>query len=584
MSDGRLPVPRRWIRWSIVTVVTLLVLATGWVVIRGFSAASELQGVATSTSQLRTSIAEQNLARAELVAPRIAQHAASARDLTSDPIWRGFEFVPWVGQNFTAMREIAEIADSIATDAVTPLLGIAGDVDLAGLGVSGASIDYSPLAAAEEPLAAASATLAAAEIRAQQIDAGAALTPFADAVRDMRDVVTKTATAVGAIHGASVVLPTMLGGDTPRNYLVVMQDNAELRSSGGIVRSLTLLHAEGGKITIVQQASTRDFPGLESPLPLSESTIALFGDRPGVAVQDITSIPDFTEAGPILALRWQQRFGQSIDGVIAIDAVVAKYLTDATGEVSFGPFTADADSILPILLSEMYTSVTDPNQSNDVFVQAANAVLVASLSSTQPQKIIGALSASADEDRIRVWSAHPEEQRLLAASSLGGALPVDGERGANVGVLFNDATGGKMDFHTAAAISTAVGECRGERATQVQVTWTNDAPQDAAETLPESVTGGGGEIDPGDVRTLVAVYGPEGATLRSTDRDGDEAEDAQTTTLGTREIVQLDVLLAPGESTTITVSFAGTAERVTRVQHTPMIEEPETTTGDLDCS
>lgn len=564
--------------------MTLLVLATGWVVIRGFSAASELQGVATSTSQLRTSIAEQNLARAELVAPRIAQHAASARDLTSDPIWRGFEFVPWLGQNFTAMREIAEIADSVATDAVTPLLGIAGDVDLAGLGVSGASIDYSPLAAAEEPLAAASATLAAAEIRAQQIDAGAALTPFADAVRDMRDVVTKTATAVGAIHGASVLLPTMLGGDTPRNYLVVMQDNAELRSSGGIVRSLTLLHAEGGKITIVQQASTRDFPGLESPLPLSESTIALFGDRPGVAVQDITSIPDFTEAGPILALRWQQRFGQSVDGVIAIDAVVAKYLIDATGEVSFGPFTADADSILPILLSEMYTSVTDPNQSDDVFVQAANAVLVASLSSTQPQKIIGALSASADEDRIRVWSAHPEEQRLLAASSLGGALPVDGERGASVGVLFNDATGGKMDFHTAAAISTAVGECRGERATQVQVTWTNDAPQDAAETLPESVTGGGGEIDPGDVRTLIAVYGPEGATLRSTDRDGDEAEDAQTTTLGTREIVQLDVLLAPGESTTITVSFAGTAERVTRVQHTPMIEEPETMTGDLDCS
>ncbi|MES2866342.1 MAG: hypothetical protein V4703_06230, partial [Actinomycetota bacterium] len=168
-------------------------------------------------------------------------------------------------------------------------------------------------------------------------------------------------------------------------------------------------------------------------------------------------------------------------------------------------------------------------------------------------------------------------------SSLGGALPVDGERGANVGVLFNDTTGGKMDFHTAAAISTAVGECRGERTTQVQVTWTNDAPQDAAGTLPESVTGGGVEIDAGDIRTLVAVYGPEGATLRSTDRDGDAAEDAQITTLGTREIVQLDVLLAPGESTTITVSFAGAAERVTRVQNTPMIEEPETTTGDLDC-
>lgn len=565
--------------------MTFLVLAIGWVVIRGFSAVSEMQNVANSASQMRASIAEGDLARAELAAPRIAQHAAGAHELTSDPIWRGFEFVPWLGANFTAMREVAEIADSIATDAVTPVLEIADDIDLASFGFTGATIDLTPLAEVEEPLATASATLSAAETQALQIDAGSALPPLADAVHEMRDVVTEAATVVGAFHGASVLLPPMLGADGPRTYVVAMQNNAELRSSGGIIGSLALLRAENGTISIVQQASTRDFPTLEEPLPLSDSTVALFEDRPGRYVQNITSIPDFTEAGATLALRWEQQFGQSIDGVIAIDAVVAKHLVKATGGVSFGAFTANADSILPILLSEIYASVPDPAQQDAVFAQAANVLFAAALRDAEPQKLLGALAASAEEDRIRIWSAHPEEEELLTASTLGGALPVDGERGPYVGVLVNDATGGKMDFYSSAAISTAVGVCRGEPTTQVRVTWTNDAPSDAAETLPEYVTGGGWyDVEPGDVRTLIAVYGPEGATLRSAERDGEE-EGVQTTTLGTRSIVQHDVLLAPGESTTITVSFTGTGagERLTRVQHTPMIDIPETTRAEFSC-
>lgn len=585
VSDGRLPVQRRWIRWLISAVAVFLLFAVGWVLVRGVSAVSELQSVARSTSQMRTSIANGELERAALVAPRIAQHAATAHDLTSDPIWRGFEFIPWLGADFTAMREIAEIADSIASDAVAPVLEITSEIDLATFGLAGSTVNLAPLSDIQAPLASADATLSAAETRAQQIDTDAMLTPLADAVREMRDVVTEAATVVGAYHGASMLLLTMLGGDGPRDYVLVTQNNAELRSHGGVVDSVALLHVERGTITISPGASTRDFPALETPLPLSDSTIALFEDRPGRVLQDVTSIPDFAEVGATLALRWQQRSGQSVDGVIAIDAVVAQHLLDVTGNVSFGPFTADADSILSILLSEIYTSIPGTDQQDDAFGQASNAVLSAALSAAEPQNLIGALAAAAGENHIRIWSAHPDEQDLLAASSLGGALPVDGERGPYIGVLFNDATGGKMDFYTAASISTAVGVCHGEPTTQVRVTWTNDAPMDAAEALPESVTGGGlFGVDPGDVRTLIAIYGPEGATLGGIDRDS-EGEGLRTTMLGTREVVQHDVLLAPGESTTITVSFTGpgAGDRLTRVQHTPMIDTPETTRIDLSC-
>lgn len=586
MSDGRLPVRRRWVGWTIGVLLALLVIALGWVTVRGIGAVNDLQQVAEESSHLKTAIAAADITGAEPIAERIAHHAQSAHDLTSDPIWQAFGVVPWIGPNFRAVSEVAEIADDVAQKALTPMLDVAEEFDLSGLGFSGGAIDLEPFAAIEAPLGEASAALTAAQLQAQHIDEDATVGPLADAVREMRTTVTQAANAVGALHGAAVLLPTMLGGEGPRNYVLAMQNNAELRSSGGIIGSSALLHAENGKITLQQQASTPDFPALDTPLPVSDSTVALFEDRPGRFMQNITSIPDFSEAGPTIAARWEGRFGGTVDGVIAVDTVVAANLMKATGDLSFGSFTATPDTIVSILLSEIYATIPDPRVQDEVFAQAASALFGAALSGGEPKALIGALSESADEHRIRIWSAHEDEQKVLAASTLGGTIPEDSSDATYVGVLVNDSTGGKMDYYTRASISTAIGTCEGEPTTQLRVTWTNDAPADAATTLPEYVTANGWYGVPvGSVRTLIALYGPEGATPSHIDRDGEE-DGVQTTVLDGRAVVQHEVLLAPGESTTITIEFQGTGagERLTQVLHTPMIDTPKTTRENLTCA
>jgi len=586
VSDGRLPVRRRWIGWTIGILLTVLVVSLGWVAVRGIGAVSDLQQVAKSASQLKSAIGSGDLESAAPIAERIAHHARSAHELTSDPIWQAFGILPWIGPNFHAVSEVADIADDVATDALTPMLDAADGFDLASLGFNGGAIDLAPFAAIEAPLGEADDALSDAESRARKIDADATLPPLADAVREMRSTVSQAATAVGALHGASVLLPSMLGGEGPRNYVLAMQNNAELRSSGGIVGSVALLHAENGQVTLVQQAGTPDFPALDVGLPVSDSTLALFEDRPGRYLQNITSIPDFSEAAPLLATRWQQRFGQQIDGVIAVDTIVAANLMSTTGDLTFGPFTATADTIVSILLSEIYAAVPDPIVQDAVFAQAASGLFGAALGSGDPRALVAALAKSADQDRIRIWSAHEDEQSLLAASSLGGTIPTDGEDATYVGVLLNDSTGGKMDFYARASIETSVGTCQGQPTTQVRVTWTNTVAADVVPTLTDYVTGGGNfDVPIGSTSTLIAVYGPEGSTPSHTDRDGAE-EGVQTATLGDRAVVQHEVLLAPGESSTITVEFQGTGsgERLTEVQHTPLIDTPKTTRGKLTCA
>lgn len=588
MSDGRLPARRRWIGWTIGIFLTILVVALGWVGIRGIGAVNDLQQVAKGASQLKAAIGDGALDDAQPIAERIAHHARSAHDLTSDPVWTAFGFVPWIGPNFRAVGDVADIADDVASDALTPLLDVADGFDLTAIQFSGGTVDLAPFAEIEPPLGKASAALSDAQSRTQRIDADATLPPLADAVRQMRSTVTQASTAIGALHGASVLLPSMLGGDGPRNYVLAMQNNAELRSSGGIIGSIALLHAENGTVTLVQQASTQDFPPLDVGLPTSESTQALFEDRPGRYLQNITSIPDFSEAAPTIAARWQGRFGGEIDGVIAVDSIVAAHLMKSTGDLTFGPFTATPDTIVSILLSEIYAAVPDPAAQDTVFAQAASALFGAALSGGDSTALIGALSQSADERRIRIWSAHPDEQSVLAASTLGATLPTDDEDATHVGVLMNDGTGGKMDYYTRAEIDTAIGTCAGERTTQVRVTWTSTAPADAATSLPTYVTANGFYdfgVPAGSVRTLIAVYGPEGATPSHIDRDGSE-EGVQTATLGDRSVVQHEVTLAPGESTTITVEFRGTGagERLTEVDHTPLVEAPKMTRSELKCA
>lgn len=563
----------------------LLLFAVGWVAVRGVAAASELQNVKSSSSQLRSAIADGDIERAELIAPRITGHTGQARDLTSDVVWRGFEFIPWLGANFTAVREVAEIADDVAADAVIPVLDVARSIDLGGLGLSESGLDLTPFAALQAPLAAADEVLSAADARALRIDADAVLPPLADAVREMSDVVTEAATIVGALHGASVLLPPMLGSDAPRTYVIAMQNNAELRSEGGIIGSLALIRAEGGRINVIRQASTADLTRLDDPLPVAESIVALFGEGPGRHLQNITSIPDFTEAGPLIAQRWEQQFDQPVDGVVAVDAVVAAHLLGPAGTITFGPFTADADTIVPVLLSEVYATISDPIEQDAVFAQAANALLSVALSGNDPKQLISSLAAAAGENRVRIWSAHEEEQTMLAASTLGGALPTDGKRGPYVGVLLNDNTGAKMDFYTRAEISTAVGICHGEPTTQVRVIWTSDAPLDAEQSLPPYVTGNGVfGVHAGNVRTLIAIYGPEGATIESVDGGGSDGG-MQTALLGTRSVIQHEVLLSPGESASIAVTFVGegAGDHRTHLQHTPMIEAPDTTRTELTC-
>ena len=134
--------------------------------------------------------------------------------------------------------------------------------------------------------------------------------------------------------------------------------------------------------------------------------------------------PDFPRSAQLLAARWAQDMGQTVDGVIAADPVGARYVLEATGPVTEpGGSTITAADVLQVLLRDAYRDIADPATA-DAFYAGVAASIFRAVGAGQgdQQGLVTALARAGSEGRIRLWSAHPDEQETLARTTIGAAF------------------------------------------------------------------------------------------------------------------------------------------------------------------
>ena len=576
--------------WCTLGALLLLVIATAWVGVRGYLAKGELESAVPLTSTIQEQLLAADGAAATESVTALQEHSSAAASLTSDPIWRAFEVLPWLGANLTAVREVAGVVDDVAQDAVGPLTEVAATIDLEAFKPVDGAIDVQPITAAQPQVNAAASALNAASARVNAIDTDGVLGVVAAATLELQDTVTTTATSLDALNRAVTLLPAMLGIDEPRNYILMFQNPAELRATGGIPGALALIHTNGGRIELTEQASSADFPRYPEPvLPLSDETRGIYGDITGQFIQDVTLTPNFPLSGALAAEMWRLQFGLDVDGVISLDPVTLSYLLSATGPITLA--TGDvltSENAVQLLLTDVYERYERPAEQDLFFAAAASSVFEAvSGGDADPVQLIGALARAGEEHRTLVYNVRDDEQSVLADTTIAGGLPVSTENEKRFGVYLNDGTGSKMDTYLDVGLAVGQATCRNDLRPEyaVDVTLTNTAPADAATSLPRYTTGGGDfGVPAGNIKTLLSVYGsPEMLNLGLT-RDGKTipyhpAMDANY------PVSTLDVELAPGESAVVrflwlgSQPFSGNLE----IQNTPIIHLPETEALDYSC-
>lgn len=361
----------------------------------------------------------------------------------------------------------------------------------------------------------------------------------------------------------------MLGADVSKNYLLMIQNNAEARASGGIPGALTVVTFDHGKLSLGTQKSAGDL-GIMSPnIPVDQHQQQIYSSRLGKYMQDVNLTPDFPTAAATAQAMWGRKTGQQVDGVISIDPVMLSYILQITGPVVVSgpeldtaraaglPTELTGSNVVSTLLSDVYAKIPNPKLQDAYFAGVAKEVFAALSSGKGEAKgLIAGISRGAEEGRVLVWSADSSEQAKISKYPLSGSISGPSVSPAQFGIYFNDGTGAKMDYYVRRKIQI-IKECPadGYEQIKVRVTSTNTAPADAAKSLPAYVTGDGAfGVPPGLVQTNIVAYGPVQANVESAAVDGQKTPFAPYIHAN-RPVGVIAQQLAPGETKIVEFTF-----------------------------
>lgn len=568
---------RRIRRRSLAAGLVLLgvaLLAVGWVAIRGWQAKGHLEASAGLVVQLQRQVEAGDTARAGRTLPLLQEETAAARRTTHDPVWRAGRHLPWVGDDLAAATTVAGAMDDLADDGLPAVLGVVDTLDPSALAPRSGRVDLAPVRAAAPRLVAADASVREARDAVAAIDTGGLFPQVRAPVVRLRDELIRVSRTTGTAARAGSLVPPLLGADGPRTYLVVFQNLAEVRATGGLFGAYAVIRADGGTVRLVEQGTAAaDLRVFEKPvLPLDAAQRALYTDRIGTYPGDVNFSPHFPTAAVLAREMYHRRTGRTVDGVVATDPVALSYLLAGTGPVRLPDGgTLTAGNAVRVLLSDAYAGDRDDAATDRFFAGAARATFDALAQGRgDPRRALTGLVRAAGERRLLVWSARPGEQAQLAGTVLGGTLRErDGARPA-VGVFLNDGTGAKLGYYLRRSVVLTPGPCRadGRREMRLRVTLTSTAPRSG---LSPSVLGLSLGVPRYTVRTNVLVFSPTGGGVLDVRRAGRAVPVGGGSERG-RTVGVVTVDLAPGATQVLDVRVvSGLLPDAGRTQVRPVV-------------
>jgi hypothetical protein len=540
------------LRWVLVIVVVAAVALVAWTGHQALKAKDSLELVAADFTTLSHQLTTGDQAGARTTLAAAQHHARDARDNTTGPGWWLTSRIPGVGPNVVAVRTVADVTDQLSTQVLPDVVNATAALRPERLRPAGGHVDLGPIRAVAPRVVRASQRLRQQDRRVADISDAGLAPQIARPVRLLQTKLSDASALADRASRAVQLLPGMLGADGSRTYLLLMQNNAELRSTGGIPGSFATVVADHGTVTLGQQGDATTIGEFaEPPVRLTSAEHNLFGDQMGVFPQDVNFTPDFPRAARIAQAMWNARGGSHVDGVIATDPVALSYLLRGTGSVPLpGGGRLTADNAVRQLLSTVYAEVANPPEQN-VYFNAVAATVFHAVASGQgsPKGVLDNLVTATDQRRLLLWSEHPAEEALLAPTRLGGVLPRTATDSPDVGVFLNNGGGNKLDYFLDYRTDVQSRRCQaGRQYVTVTLHLASSVPHDNA-SLPRYVAHNVVGIARGTIRETLYVYAPVDGWF--TDADGGSRADLTTMAHDGRTLVTETVDVLPGQRRTL---------------------------------
>ncbi|WP_454778478.1 DUF4012 domain-containing protein [Georgenia muralis] len=495
----------------------------------------------------------------EEFAASLRENARDAREATHGPHWKVAGRLPWIGDDIRAVQTATDVSDRLVVNALGDLVEVAAVFDPAQLAPIGGRVQLEKLRSVAVYAQSANDEVRAAQAALSNIDRGSLLAQVDKQVAVLGDRLADLSTLTTSVARAAQLLPPMLGVDGPRDYLLMVQNNAEPRALGGLPGSYVHLRTDDGEISLLESMPAVEVGAASKPvMSLTRAERGLYGTQIGRYPGNVTSTPDFPRAAQLAREFWRVKTGLEVDGVLSVDPVALGVVLGATGpvEVSTGA-QLTAENASRILLNQVYRDIAAPESQDAFFASAATAVFDALVSrALNPTEVLYALDEVADEGRLMVWSSVPVEQELLRNTVLSGELRGQVDGSPLVGIFVHDTSGAKIAYYQhvdAEVVATGLGP-DGSQLLAVTVQVSSQVPSNV-KSLPPLLTGGGNVVPVGNIRSQISVYAPtDGRILDASSTD--PKSNYQGHIHNGLMVGTYVVTLEPGQSTTFTYAIA----------------------------
>jgi hypothetical protein len=522
---------------------------------QALKAKTALERTASDFDTLRAQLAsgDQDGARATLA--QAQRNAAEAEDNAHGIGWWMSSRLPQLGPNVRAIQVITGVADRLTHDVLPGVISASSTLAPQNQRPVDGRIALAPIRAGAPAVMRASAQLSSEADRVDAIDSEALAPQIGQSVSQLQEKLARADNLADRAARAMRLLPAMLGADGERRYLFMFQNNAEIRSTGGIPGALAVITAKDGRLTLGRQGDAGSIGRFDRPpTPLTPAERRLFGRDLGVFPQDVTITPDFPRSATLMSGMWSARHHKPVDGVVSVDPVALSYLLRGTGPVRLPDgHRLTAANAVDLLLRQVYVEIADTTQQNDFFNAAAKQVFEATTSGAgRPRAVLTNLARGASERRILLWSSREEEQRVLAPTAIAGRLPTRATTTPEVGLYLNAARAYKLDYYLDYRASVESIDCQDSRQhLRLRVRMHSRVPADVS-SLPSYVAPPVQLFGRGAIVSTMFFVAPVGGTPTAYAVDG-RSEKFDTQKLSGRVVFARSVALAPGQTRTVTI-------------------------------
>jgi hypothetical protein len=379
---------------------------------------------------------------------RVTALTENATQIVRGDLWTQAAKLPGIGVNVTAIRKATEATNILVEGAMPSAVDILSGLQLKNLTVAGGGIDLEPFVKADKGLPKIEAAFVDAKSEMSGIDRKKIL-PFVDgAIGTLFDVMDQAGPALTQIKSLLPILLHVSGSEGPRTYMLIFQNNAEIRAQGGLPAATAIVSVDDGHVKLDAQTGTASFPRDKQVITVPKETASLYDADTFTGFGNFTRTPNFVTTAKAFDSLWNISRGGHLDGVISLDPVVLSYILKVTGPITLsnGDKLTSGNAVKS-LLYETYIRYTD-NDVQDAYFSEVAAQVFAKISSGgwSPGKMLTQLEKAQKEDRLLAWFAQPDEQALVVKYGLDGQMATDNTQSTEVGIFLNNASYSKLDY------------------------------------------------------------------------------------------------------------------------------------------